>query len=86
MAQVNGRTFDVDAKKFQSWAVFELIGAINDEGKTPYERTNAMFAIVETCTDLTKADVIEMAGGADADVKAVFDTLAAIIAEAAPKN
>ena len=79
MAQVNGRKFDVDASKFQSWAVFEYIGAINDETKTP-------FGVVETCTDLTKADVIEMAGGADADVKAVFDVLAAIIAEAAPKN
>lgn len=86
MAQVNGRKFDVDASKFQSWAVFEYIGAINDESKTPYERTSAMFGVVETCTDLTKADVIEMAGGADADVKAVFDVLTAIIAEAAPKN
>lgn len=86
MAQVNGREFSVDESKFRSWAVFDLMGVISNEDRTPYERVDCMFRLVETVTDLDKAAVIEIAGGENADVQAVFDALAAIIAEAAPKN
>ena len=86
MANVNGRDFDVDESVFKSWAVFDLIGVINDKAANPYERTNAMFKVVELSTGLGKDDVIEMSGGETAEVTAVFDTLTAIIQEAAPKN
>lgn len=85
-AEVNGCKFAVDDDKFKSWGAFKLMGVISDENRTPYERTACMFKLIEAVTDLKEADIIELAGGEDADAQAVFELLAAIISEAAPKN
>lgn len=84
--EVEGRTFSVDDSVFKKWESFELVTCVSDESKTPFERVNAMFALVELATDLKKQDVIDIAGGADAEIEQVFAILAQIVAKAAPKN
>ena len=84
--EINGRMFNVDDAAFKSWAAFEHIAIFSDENKTPFERTNAMFALLEVATDLKKQDIIELAGGESASVQDVLDILAKAVAKAAPKN
>lgn len=83
---VQGRTFQVDDSVFSKWETFELVNIVSDEGKTPFERVNAMFALVEAATSLEKADIIEMAGGEGAEINGVFAILGEVITKAAPKN
>ena len=84
--EVNGRKFQVDDSKYQSWAAFELIAKVSDESLKPFQRADAMFEFVELVANLKRQDVVEMAGGEEAPANTVLETLANIIAAASPKN
>lgn len=76
----------IDVEAAQSWRAFKLLRVLNDETAGGVDKMDAAIAYAGLVAHLTEDEIVDLAGGEDAQIAAVMDTVAQIIALASPKN
>ena len=59
---------------------------LNDEDADNLAKMDAAIAYAGLVAGIDEAAIVDLAGGEDAQIAAVMETVAAIIAQASPKN
>ena len=85
-ATINGVEVNIDAEAAKSWAAFKIMRALNSEDVDSFAKMDAALKYAQLVSGLDEDAIVEIAGGADAGVEAVFQVVAQIIQAASPKN
>lgn len=76
----------IDRDAAASWDAFKLMRVMADEEADPMAKLDAAVAYAGLVSGLTEGQLVDIAGGGSAPIAKVMEVVAAIIAEAAPKN
>lgn len=76
----------IDREAASSWAAFKLLRVLNSEEADSIAKMDAAIAYAGLVAHLDEDGIVELAGGQDAQISQVMEVVAAIIAEASPKN
>ena len=83
---VRGIPVTIDETRLASWRAFELVGKMDSDKLSEFEKMDAAFETVEFLTGMSKAEVIGELGGDLADVRDVTEFVAEVIQAAYPKD
>lgn len=76
----------IDHEAASSWRAFKYLRVLNDEEADNLAKMDAAIAYAGLVAGIDEAAIVDLAGGEDAQISAVMETVAAIIAQASPKN
>lgn len=76
----------IDQEAASSWRAFKYLRVLNDEEADNLAKMDAAIAYAGLVAGIDEAAIVDLAGGEDAQIAAVMETVAAIIAQASPKN
>lgn len=85
-AGASAPAYTIDREAASSWKAFKLLRVLNDGEATAIDKTDAAIAYAGLVAGLSEDEIVDMAGGEDAQIEAVVNVVAKIIAEASPKN
>lgn len=83
---VDGLEFKVDRAYADSWEMFEIVRAFNDESISAFDKLDLSFEIIENATGVTKEQIIEHVGGKTAPAADVINFAVKIVQAITPKN
>lgn len=86
MAGASAPAIEIDREAASSWAAFKHLRVLNDENAEVVDKMDAALAYAGLVAHLDEDGIVEMAGGQSAQISDVMQVVAAIIAEASPKN
>lgn len=76
----------IDQEAASSWRAFKYLRVLNDENADNLAKLDAAIAYAGLVAHIDEGTIVDIAGGEDAQISAVMETVAAIIAQASPKN
>lgn len=85
-AGASAPAYTIDREAASSWKAFKLLRVLNDAESSAIDKTDAAIAYAGLVAGLSEDEIVDMAGGEDAQIEAVVNVVAKIIAEASPKN
>ena len=77
---------NIDREAAASWDAFKLMRVMADEDADAMAKLDAAVAYAGLVSGLTEDQLVDIAGGGRAPIARVMEVVAAIVAEAAPKN
>lgn len=85
-AIINGIEVAINREAATSWAAFKIMRTLNSEDADSFAKMDAALQYAQLVSGLDEDAIVEIAGGVDAGVEAVFNVVAQIIQAASPKN
>ena len=86
VVDVRGDEVEVDLDALESWEVFEIMVALDNDEVTNVGKAQAAFDIARAISGLTKDDIVERCGGKGAKATEVIGYALEIFRAASSKN